>query len=181
MLTKYKVAGCIALVLYIFLFGAGLVVDSAPYRAALRNAAFDPVAFIIVVFAYTPTNTAFLAILAGLIAGCASRVTYHHYLYPPERPGNHHGKELTQSVIYRTESPFASMFRSLVVYFAFLAGILITTVDQFTTTTQDQYIRLAAAVSFFSFIVGYDPSLFQSILSRVRMPLKGAATARKSA
>ena len=67
--------------------------------------------------------------------------------------------------MYRTESPVASMLRSIVVYFGFMAGILVTTVDPFTATTPEKYIRIAAAVSFFSFIVGYDPTKFSGLLN----------------
>ncbi len=163
MLLIYKIGGVLGMLAYTFLFTVGVVINSAPYRARLTASATDVGAFVAVLLTYTPINVAFLCVLAGLIGGCASLLTFH-------RVGTHEeklkGNPLSeQSLMFRTESPVASMFRSLVVYFAFMAGILVTTVDPFTTTTPDQYVRLAAAISFFSFIVGYDPTKFQSIIN----------------
>jgi len=133
---------------------------------------FDIWAFIAAMLTYTPTNTAILALLAGYVAGCASRITTARVDVPAPAASEPAAKMVTLSTLYRSESPVASMFRSLIVYFGFMAGILVTTVDQFTTTTADQYIRLAAAVSFFSFVIGYDPTRMTSLLSNVALPLK---------
>jgi hypothetical protein len=54
---------------------------------------------------------------------------------------------------------------SFLVYLAFIAGILITANDPFGNPTRDQYVRIAGLLSFVSFVVGYDPTRFQDILS----------------
>ncbi len=163
MLLIYKIGGALGALAYLVLFTAGVVINSAPFRARLTASATDVAAFIAVLLTYTPINVAFLSILAGLIGGCASLLTYHRVGVDNAKLEANALNE--QSLIFRTESPVASMLRSLVVYFAFMAGILVTTVDPFTTTTPDQYVRLASAISFFSFIVGYDPTKFQNIIN----------------
>ena len=55
--------------------------------------------------------------------------------------------------------------------------MLLTTVSPFTTTTPEQYVRLAAAVSFFAFIVGYDPTKFRGLMN-TPLPRKGLEQAR---
>jgi len=44
-------------------------------------------------------------------------------------------------------------------------GWIITTNDPFANPTPDQYVRIAGLLSFVSFVVGYDPTRFQYILS----------------
>jgi hypothetical protein len=167
----YKIGGTVGALLYIALLTAGIVIDSSPYRTQLAQNISSGWPFLVVMLTYTPTNIAFLAMLAGFIAGCASRITTAPVTVPPV-PTENADTMVTLSTLYRSESPVASMLRSLIVYFAFLAGILMTTVDQFTATTADQYIRLAAAVSFFSFVVGYDPTRLTGLLPNIKLPLK---------
>ena len=71
----------------------------------------------------------------------------------------------TDSTIYLNESPFSSMLRGLVVYFAFVAGVYVANADPFSLTTPEQYIKSAGAISLLSFIVGYDPTVFCSLIS----------------
>jgi hypothetical protein len=168
----YKIMGLIGAVLYVALLTAGIVIDSGPYRAQFTGGLFNIWAFIAAMLTYTPTNIAFLALLAGYVAGCASRITSARVDLPPATATEPEAKMVTLSTLYRSESPVASMFRSLIVYFGFMAGILVTTVGPFTAPTPDQYIRLAAAVSFFSFVIGYDPTRLTSLLSNVALPLK---------
>lgn len=174
----YKILGICAAVLYVALLTAGIVIDSSPYRAQLTGGMFNIWAFCAVMLTYTPTNVAFLAMLAGYVAGCASRIMTARIEVPAGSgagaASDPAARLVTLSTLYRMESPVASMFRSLIVYFGFMAGILVTTVDQFTATTADQYIRLAAAVSFFSFVIGYDPTRLTSLIANAALPLKGS-------
>jgi hypothetical protein len=50
------------------------------------------------------------------------------------------------------------------VYLAFLAGLLAISGDKIFDASQSDYTRLAATVSFISFLIGYDPSRFQDLL-----------------
>ncbi len=165
MRAKYHVAGIIAALAYILLFAAGLVIDSSPYRQQVNTVGgINLYALVVVALTYTPTNVAFLAMLAGLIAGCASMITYQRIEEMGLKVNSKNDPLIQQSLMYRTESPVASMFRALVVYFGFMAGILITSIEPFTVTTPEQYVRLAAAVSFFAFTVGYDPTKLAGLL-----------------
>jgi hypothetical protein len=74
-------------------------------------------------------------------------------------------EEPDASTRFRTENPMASMMRSFLVYLAFIAGVFITTNEPFANPTPDQYVRLAGLLSFVGFLVGYDPTKFQDILS----------------
>ena len=180
--------GAIALLAWFSLFAAGASIDSAPYRQALAGpgaaGTVDDVAaassggtaaaqgtaarlskwtaFLGVMAFYTPLNVALLTILAGLVGGCASRLTW---VRAQENIPHAEKGVRTTSDVFRTEPPVASMLRSFLVYLAFIAGIFITTNDPFKSPTPDQYVRLAGLFSFVSFGVGYDPTRFQSILS----------------
>ena len=166
MMLSYKIMGTIAALAFVALFTVGLVVDSVPFRTQL-NSSFTLGALLAVMLTYTPSNVALLAMLSGFISGCSSLITHRPTLAREGSPVN-------QSALYRTESPIASMFRSLVAYLAFMAGVLVTTIAPFTATTPEQYVRFAAAVSFFAFVVGYDPTKFQGLLS-VGLPTKSPA------
>lgn len=167
----YHLLGIIGIVAYVLLFAAGLVIDSSVYRASLNAEGFSLWTLLAVALTYTPTNVALLSIFAGLVAGSASAITYRQMESVGPKGRTERDTFIRQSVLFRTESPIASMFRSLVVYFAFMAGVLVTTVEPFTVTTPEQYVRLAASVSFFSFAVGYDPTKLQSIL-KFQIPQK---------
>jgi hypothetical protein len=72
------------------------------------------------------------------------------------------------TVLVRTENPVASMLRSFIVYFIFVAGsALASPQNPFSEPTQDQYFRFAAMVSVLGFVVGYDPSVFNSLLRKL--------------
>ena len=80
------------------------------------------------------------------------------------------GKESTfdhktnDSIVYLHESPFSSMLRGIVVYFAFLAGVFVANSNLFITPTQAGYTQAAGVVSLLSFVFGYDPTVFSSFL-----------------
>jgi hypothetical protein len=46
-----------------------------------------------------------------------------------------------------------------------MAGVFITANQPFENPTSEQYVRFAASVSLFAFVVGYDPTKFQEALS----------------
>lgn len=182
----YVVTGIVTLVMWLALFAGGLTIDSSPYRAvftvprsvaveestvpisaqpaaATISSAIPLTAFLAVVAFYTPLNVALLTLLAGLAGGCASRLTYAKS-HPEGLPQTANAKN-DPSTMFRTEHPVASMLRCFLVYLAFIAGVFITTNDPFADTTPSQYVRIAGLLSFVSFVVGYDPTRFQEILS----------------
>jgi len=189
-MSKMRVVlGSAAIVAYLMLLSAGMLMDSKPYRDLLvpsvsvtvAQAADAPApvravhasgaatwgtliaAFAAATILYTPTNVAFLTLLAGFLGGCASQITY-------ARDG---AEALTDAQVrFRTETPFASMVRSFVVYLAFIAGTYVMTNEPFANVTTDQYVRLAGTISFFAFVVGYDPTKFQDLVTRLPVPQK---------
>jgi hypothetical protein len=72
------VVGFICVVLWILLFGAGMMVPSETYRKSLEQS-FIVSNFLIAGLLYTYTNVAMLTCLAGLIAGISSRLTFREY------------------------------------------------------------------------------------------------------
>lgn len=183
---RFGILGVLALIGYFALFSAGIVIDSKAYRervmgpspaasaAALAAAASDEpapvsaapastsgldwIALGAFALTYTPLNVGILCILAGLIGGCASRITY-------DQPSALAAEEPAANP-FRTESPFASMLRSFLVYIAIVAGVSISTDGAFAATSSEGYVRFAATVSFFAFVVGYDPTKFGEWLNR---------------
>ncbi len=187
-MNSHVATGIIAILIWFALFAAGVTIDSSPYREALAAAGTPPAgtegalaqggdpggtpertiklsklrAFLGVIAFYTPLNVALLTILAGLVGGCASRLTYARAHGEIPQAGD---AQQDLRTMFRIENPVASMLRSFLVYLAFLSGIFITTNDPFGSPTADQYVRLAGLLSFVSFVVGYDPTRFQEILS----------------
>lgn len=64
-----------------------------------------------------------------------------------------------------SERPMSSMVRGIVVYFAYIAGVCVANAELFNQPTQSAYIKSAGIMSLLSFIVGYDPTMFQSFLN----------------
>jgi hypothetical protein len=79
------------------------------------------------------------------------------------------------SLAYRTEHPLASMLRSFAVFLVYIAGIAIGApggTEVFSKTGPDQYARVAALLSLTGFTVGFDPTLFSTLISNVPNPLR---------
>ena len=192
---RYGVLGVAALVANFALFAAGILIDSNRYRPAAAGpvattaSAARPFASSesglpavsaaptqqgpiglanLAKFAltFTPLNVGMLCILAGLIGGCASRITYVREDAPA-------GEAIPEDAWFRTESPLASMLRSFLVYVAIVAGVSISTDGAFMSSSAESYMRFAATASFFAFVVGYDPSKFREWIDRTpRAPAK---------
>lgn len=148
--------------------GFGAAAAAAPGVSSAATPAFDAGAFLVSMALYTPINVALLTLLAGFLGGCASSITYS----PAQLPAgaavdDAAAKQAETRLLFRTESPFASMFRSFLVYLAFIAGIFITTSQPFENATADQYVRFAGTISLFAFVVGYDPTKLNDFLEFV--------------
>ncbi len=171
--------GCVAVLAWLGLFAAGLLMDSKPYRLELLphqpNAAvagllpdqamtdppsFDRAAFLACVALYTPLNAALLTLLAGFVGGCTSSITHARNSDADHAPDNP----------YLTENPFASMLRAFLVYVGVIAGIYITGGSPFADPSADQYVRFAGTVSSLAFIVGYDPTTFTALVKKLPQP-----------
>jgi len=158
--------GCLALAGHMVLFTAGIA-NASPLIATISLKPGYVTAFFAVILIYTPLNIGFLAIFAGLLGGRASRIAFAGL----SSLGDPAGPAAADSIHpHRTESPFASMFRGLLVYLAVIAGMHVIADDPFQKPTPQQYVQLASTVSLFAFVVGYDPTKFREWIQRVPKP-----------
>ena len=169
------VLGMAALLAWLLLFAAGLSIDSQPYRdqIAAPPSAGDGAdaprgprlsALVLVTALYTPLNAALLTILAALIGGCTSYLTFSR------DPTGTTALEVARSaptLVFLTEVPFASMLRGFLVYVAAIAGIYITTENPFDATTPAQYVRVVGLLSFVGFVIGYDPTGVERVIAKL--------------
>jgi hypothetical protein len=161
-----SLGGLACILIWILLFSAGLFVDTKPLRDQLTKG-FDFGDLFTVCLCYTPTNAALLTCLSGLAGGISSRLTYGRFVEDPVGIGAPEKLTVTE-VLVRTENPIASLLRSFIVYFIFVAGLAIASPQNpFSEPTQDQYFRFAAMVSVLGFVVGYDPSVFNNFIRRL--------------
>jgi len=199
------ILGSLAVLAWLLVFAAGLLIDSKPYRdrispqpavaiaasgSEVTGTGQTPVipsrptsvdlnwrAFGMTMLVFTPLNAALLVLIAGFIGGCASNITFS--AQSPPAPGGKApaDQELqTQRALFRTENPFASMLRSFLVYIGFIAGVYITGNAPFANATTDQYVRFAGTLSLLAFVVGYDPTKFQDYMSFVPRPGSAPST-----
>ncbi len=57
------------------------------------------------------------------------------------------------------------MLRGILVFFAFLAGVFITSSNALTAPTAQAYTQAAGVVSMLAFLVGYDPTMFRNLIN----------------
>lgn len=168
------VMGVTCVVIWILLFGAGLMIPSESYRKSLEQS-FTLYNFFMAGLLYTYTNVVTLTCLAGLLGGICSRITFRDYEDATGEGNSQSAKMVSVSMAYRTENPLASMFRSFVVFLVYIAGIAIgapSGTEVFSKTGPDQYARVAGLLSLMGFTVGFDPTLFGTFLSNIPNPLR---------
>src|SRR5260370_6908035 len=151
-----SLGGLACIIAWILLFSAGLIVEATAVRDQLTKA-FSFGDLFTVCLCYTPTNAALLTCLAGLAGGISSRLTYGRFVEDPLGIGTPEKLTVTD-VLVRTENPIASMLRSFIVYFIFVAGLAMASPhNPFSQPTQHQYFRFPAIVSFLLLLVDDDP------------------------
>ena len=148
----------LALVFWVVVFIAGILVNSAPFRtelAAPLSLDFPGLVSntVMVILTYTLTNVAILCILAGLLGTFGRR----------SQLGADSQKIFEKDTINPRSS---AILRGFLVYLALIAGVLILGDDP-AEPTQKQYIRLAGFISLLSFVVNAKPSLFGQFLRRM--------------
>ena len=181
-----KVLTIAIIFLWMLIFLGGILINSAPYREVISNHSFTAitqdtsqgalgtekadiyVAWLIVILFYTPTNVAFLCMVAGLL-GALSRIAKLHVRNSnePELPSDH------------TNPILSGVLRGVFVYLLIISGILLIDEAPFIAPTQIQYIRLAGFLSLLSFLLSYNPSRFRSFLARSLDHLEGRIGAKK--
>ena len=157
------VLGTCGAITWIIFFSLGMLIDSSPYRKPLLTE-FNWYNFFMAVITFTPTNIAILCLISAFTGGCASLLVIRKAekaLGLDKQSAAHK----SNSRIYMSESPFSSMLRGIVVFFAFLAGVVVTSSTALLEPTQGGYIQAAGVVSMLAFIVGYDPTMFRTLIN----------------
>ncbi|HVX24725.1 MAG TPA: hypothetical protein VHB70_00180 [Parafilimonas sp.] len=155
--------GTCGVVLWIVLFSLGMLIDSSQYRTTLSTN-FTMFKFIMTMLTFTPSNIAILCLVSAFTGGCASLLVIskaRRDLGLDEQPN----QNKVTSQIYMSENPFSSMLRGILVFFAFLAGVFITSSNALTAPTAQAYTQAAGVVSMLAFVVGYDPTMFRTLMS----------------
>jgi hypothetical protein len=158
------IAGTIFLLLWIAFFTLGLFVPTEPLRNVLWSAESTSIPrtigyFLAVGASYTLTNMLFLSCLASLLGCMAFRWQVGDALdaTPAE------AESIAAMRVYSS-----AVLRGFFLYLMFISGFLIVaTQNSVTSTTLDQYIRIAGTMSIVGFVVGYDPNLLVRFIRRI--------------
>lgn len=148
----------VLLPLWLVLFLAGTLVDSAPFRsrfADFEGGALDSlVNGLVVMSTYTLLNIGILCVIASVLGsiGATARLGPDEDRSLAEGPG--------------VSSPrSAAVLRGFIVYLTLISGLIVFA-DSPTEPTEIQYVKLAGVLSVVSFIVSYKPTLFAALLER---------------
>ena len=162
--------GSCGVIAWIVLFSLGMLIDSSQYRNTLTTD-FTLFKFIMTMLTFTPSNIAILCLVSAFTGGCASLlvITKAQKVLGLDE---HESHAKSNSRIYMSENPFSSMLRGILVFFAFLAGVFVTSSDALSAPTAQAYTQAAGVVSMLAFLVGYDPTMFRTLLN-VSEKLKG--------
>jgi hypothetical protein len=168
-------SGMICVVIWILLFGAGLMIPSQSYRDNLKES-FTLYNFFMAGLLYTYTNVVILTCLAGLLGGICSRLTFRDYEGSDAAENNQSAKMVSVSMVYRTGASVgqhAQEFRGFSrLYRRGCHRRPGGGTEVFSTTGPDQYARVAGLLSLMGFTVGFDPTLFGTLLSSIPKPLR---------
>ena len=154
--------GSFGVITWIVFFSLGMLIDSSQYRNTLTTN-FSWFKFIMTMLTFTPSNIAILCLVSAFTGGCASLL-----VITKAQKALGLDEQITtksNSRIYMSENPFSSMLRGILVFFAFLAGVFVTSSNALTAPTAQAYTQAAGVISLLSFIVGYDPTMFLTLIS----------------
>lgn len=160
--TVIVLCGVSGVIAWIVFFSLGMLIDSSQYRTTLSTN-FKWFNFLITMLTFTPSNIAILCLVSAFTGGCASLLV----IKKAERALglDNNENERSNSQLYMSENPFSSMLRGILVFFAFLAGIFITSSNALVVPTAEAYTQAAGFVSMIAFIVGYDPTMFRTFVN----------------
>ena len=159
-----------SLLLWFLFFGAGLTVNTQPYREAIQKEC-TPTAekfhsWFVVLTCFTPTNVAILCFFAGLLGASGNQVK----LGPDSHKTD--GSDRTYPLL-------SALTRSFFVYIVLISGTFVLLPDPFPDPTiagsakysesdmRELYIRFAGLVSLLSFVVSYKPKHFVNAFKRI--------------
>lgn len=154
--------GSVGVISWIVLFSLGMLIDSSHYRTTLTTD-FTWFKFIMTMLTFTPSNIAILCLVSAFTGGCASLLVIKKAKKALGLDEAANAKSSSQ--IYMSENPFSSMLRGILVFFAFLAGVFVTSSNALSAPTAQAYTQAAGVVSMLAFLVGYDPTIFRSLVS----------------
>lgn len=124
-------------------------------------------AFFVSIFCFTPINLALLALVAGLLGGCASNIAIETM---PPRQRAELRRAHPRRHWYLQEPPVSAAIRGFIVYLCVIGGLYVALDDPFKDPTPAQYIRLAGMLSILAFMVGYDSSRLEDWISIIPAP-----------
>ncbi|MBS1747470.1 MAG: hypothetical protein JST21_14985 [Bacteroidetes bacterium] len=169
-LVKYKhanrrmimaVIGSCATFVWITLFSIGMVIDSSVFRNTLTSD-FSWYKLSMTLLTYTPSNIALLCLASAFIGGCSSMLVITKI---SNANSDNETDDAMNTKILNNETPVNAMFQGILVYFAFLAGVFITSSNAILKPTAESYTQAAGIVSMLAFLAGYDPTMFRSLMS----------------
>lgn len=155
------IIGSCATFVWIALFSIGMVIDSSVFRKTLTTD-FNWYKLSMTFLTYTPSNIALLCLVSAFIGGCSSMLVITKI--KKANSGNE-SVEVIDSKYFNIEIPVSAMFQGILVYFAFLAGVFITSSNAILQPTAESYTQAAGIVSMLAFLAGYDPTMFRSLMN----------------
>jgi len=181
----FNILGMIAIICWIGLFVLGSWIDTKPHRECLMDEGFRWKEFGPVFWCWTPSNVAFLGLLAAFAAGCLSYNFNPRALKARIIDSRLSGDEDTAAKLLRRiefmhEVPWVSMKRGFVVFLTIIGGVFVLDTNPFGETTPAQaqatYVKLAGIVSSLAFLVGYDPTRFEGLINMISSSAAGRIT-----
>ena len=161
------VFGVTTIFLWLCFLLAGIVVATRPYREMIsENTAVSTWELVsawgILLTCYTVTNIAILSCCAGVIGKFSRRSLAYE----------------TASLNGLTPAPIATfrevlvlysvaIARGFVIYLMLTGGLILLTTSAVTSSTPEEYIKLAGTVSILAFMAGYDAEIFKRALDRI--------------
>lgn len=180
-ITKTSV-GILLFVGWLLLFIFGMSLNSKDYRNLIFHDKYIDFSYLILYAAtFTPTNTALLASLAGVLGGFASNLAADNQLQFLRPTIFDPKSEDFESYMYMTENPLVSMLRGFITYLIFIAGSYLT---NFTTSVDpndsagfagmnaSSYFKFAVSVSLLAYLAGYDPSRMKGLVNSINFTRK---------
>lgn len=157
-----SLSGIIGVMAWIIFFSLGMLIDSSQYRSTLSTD-FTWFKFMMTMLTFTPSNIAILCLVSAFTGGCASLLVIEKA--QKSLGVDEHAIHDLEPQIYLNANPFSSMLRGILVFFAFLAGVIITSSNALSAPTPQAYTQAAGIVSMIAFVVGYDPGMFRTLVN----------------
>jgi hypothetical protein len=138
-------------VAWIVLFGVGILIDTAPYRAAIGSSGATVRTWIVVLFAFLPLNLVWLCAVSSLLGAFGNRANLTN---------DRAGRKLRDN-----DNPYlAALIRGFFAYLFLISGLLLLDDQPFTNPAAAQYVRLAGFLSLLSFVISYQPRFFNTLI-----------------